>query len=83
MCGVYLVVLVVRDHDEQLAGKPFGSALGHQHVVGPAAAAKIELGQLVAALRSVQVQVTERALERYRDGRVGRFAGDGVLAALH
>lgn len=79
----YPIVLVVRDHDEQIAVEALGQTLGDEHVVGPAAAAEVEL-QLIRAAGSgtIGVQVAEGALERNGHTGLGGATTNGVWTGV-
>lgn len=63
--AAYPIVLVVGDHDEEIAVEALGQTLGDQHVVGPATAAEVEL-ELIRGTSSwaIGIQIAEGALER-------------------
>lgn len=77
--AAYPIVLVVGDHDEEVAVEALGQTLGDQHVVGPAAAAEVEL-ELIGRASSwaIGVQVAEGALEWNGHTGLSRATANGV-----
>lgn len=79
----YPIVLVVRDHDKQIAVEALRQTLGDEHVVGPAAAAEVELQLLRGAgSRTIGVQVAEGALERNGHTGLSGATTDGVWSRV-
>lgn len=58
------VVIVVGDHDEEVAGEALRRAPGYKHVLRPAAAAVVELLEGISSGRPPCVHVPERLVER-------------------
>lgn len=73
-CGVtYAVKIVVWEHDEELVDGACFSALGDEHVLGPAAAAEVELCKSGPAwVVGLRRQITECLLEWNRHGGLRR-----------
>lgn len=61
----YRITGVIGYHDEEVHRIALLVPLGHQHVLRPAASAEVELVQIVAADRSLLLEIAERPLEWY------------------
>lgn len=74
----------IGDHTEEHHIEASLGALRHEHVLGPAAAAEVELlGGSGARVAGPRLLVPERALVRDRDGRLRAALPDRVVACLH
>lgn len=78
------VLRVVGNHHKQVEEHALGIALGQQEMLGPAAAAEAEPGQLIGGLGLiVSAHGAEGALEGNGHGGVRRLAANGVHARNH
>lgn len=79
------VLIVIRNHDEQIHGISRQVALGHEHVLRPSASAEIEFVESlkIRAAGSVAIQIAERSLERYGQGRFQRASSNCILSPSH
>jgi len=79
----YLIIIKVGDHNKQLTGHAFWSALWNEHVLWPTTPTEVELFQFRTSSRPVGLQFTECPLKWYCQRRLGGLPLNGVCFWLH